>query len=606
MKDRLTPIIVFGLIAIIALGLVGRHFRSAPSPSGLPIDRLMRLPVLEGGRIKPLDTVARATLMVISQKQFYRDEAGQKIPATEWLAELMLDPAHATQRKIFRIDHPDVVGLLGFHNEDHKFFSLAEISPHFDTLEQQFALIEKEPQRRSAYERELVKLRHSVILFDGIANSLVLPSLFGEPTRDLQARDKVLSDLNNLSPDNSARSTAGNAWQMMINHFQDSDQSSVHAVFPSSIDAAWNTVARALQIPHATDETIMTYAQLAEAYRKSDTTAFGAAMDRLENLATIRVPSSATEDLGLEFTVNRIAPFVIALELYVLVLLCAFLGWLFLPRWLIPAALALLIAAFLIHTFGLVARMDIQNRPPVTNLYSSAIFIGWGSVLICVLLESFLRNGVASVAAALIGFPTLIIAHHLSFSGDTMEVMRAVLDSNFWLATHVVVVALGYSATFLAGVLAINYLILDRVVGGRSDQSMLVIDRMVYGVICFALLFSFVGTILGGVWADQSWGRFWGWDPKENGALMIVLWNAVILHARWSKIASTTAIMQLAVLGNVITAWSWFGTNLLGVGLHSYGFTDSGFFWLMIFLCSQVVVISLGILPLRPRLKTTA
>jgi ABC-type transport system involved in cytochrome c biogenesis permease subunit len=100
---------------------------------------------------------------------------------------------------------------------------------------------------------------------------------------------------------------------------------------------------------------------------------------------------------------------------------------------------------------------------------------------------------------------------------------------------------------------------------------------MIYGVVCFALLFSFTGTILGGIWADQSWGRFWGWDPKENGAVLIVLWNALILHARWGGVIRHRGRAVLAVLGNVVTAFSWVGTNLLGIGLHSYGFTQTGF-----------------------------
>ena len=91
---------------------------------------------------------------------------------------------------------------------------------------------------------------------------------------------------------------------------------------------------------------------------------------------------------------------------------------------------------------------------------------------------------------------------------------------------------------------------------------------MIYGVVCFATLFSFVGTVLGGIWADQSWGRFWGWDPKENGALLIVIWNALILHARWGGMVKQRGMAVLAVVGNIVTAWSWFGTNMLGVGLH--------------------------------------
>ena len=106
---------------------------------------------------------------------------------------------------------------------------------------------------------------------------------------------------------------------------------------------------------------------------------------------------------------------------------------------------------------------------------------------------------------------------------------------------------------------------------------------MVYGIVCFATLFSFVGTVLGGIWADQSWGRFWGWDPKENGALLIVLWNAIILHARWGGLVRERGLMNLAIFGNIVTAFSWFGVNMLGIGLHSYGFMDAAFKWLMLF-----------------------
>jgi hypothetical protein len=122
---------------------------------------------------------------------------------------------------------------------------------------------------------------------------------------------------------------------------------------------------------------------------------------------------------------------------------------------------------------------------------------------------------------------------------------------------------------------------------------------MVYGIICFATLFSFVGTVLGGIWADQSWGRFWGWDPKENGALLIVIWNALILHVRWGDLLGDRGIMNLAVFGNIVTSFSWFGVNMLGIGLHSYGFMDAAFQWLMIFIGSQCFIIAVGLLPLK-------
>jgi ABC-type transport system involved in cytochrome c biogenesis permease subunit len=195
-------------------------------------------------------------------------------------------------------------------------------------------------------------------------------------------------------------------------------------------------------------------------------------------------------------------------------------------------------------------------------------------------------------------------------------------------------VTLGYASTFVAGLLGIIYILLgvftpllSQKLTPRSAATLSIVSglaggpvsgiqtarrlsqevgkteigsalaKMAYGILCFATLFSFVGTVLGGIWADQSWGRFWGWDPKENGALIIVLWNAMILHARWGGIVRERGIMNLAVFGNVVTSFSWFGVNMLGIGLHSYGFMDAAFNWLMLFVGSQVVIIALGLLP---------
>jgi ABC-type transport system involved in cytochrome c biogenesis permease subunit len=253
--------------------------------------------------------------------------------------------------------------------------------------------------------------------------------------------------------------------------------------------------------------------------------------------------------------------------------------------------------AFVISTVGILTRMWLEARPPVTNLYSSALFVGWGAVALCLVLERFYRNSIGTVAGGVIGFATLLIAHHLALGGDTMEMMRAVLDSNFWLATHVVTIAIGYSATFLAGFLAVIYVLRGTLTRTLDQATASSLARMIYGIVCFATLFSFVGTILGGIWADQSWGRFWGWDPKENGALLIVIWNSIILHARWGGYVQARGLAVLAIFGNIVTAWSWFGVNMLGVGLHSYGFMDSAFWWLVGFAGSQIALILIAALP---------
>ena len=273
------------------------------------------------------------------------------------------------------------------------------------------------------------------------------------------------------------------------------------------------------------------------------------------------------------------------------------LSWLFWQRPLSRSAFILAAATFAFHTAALLMRMYVQGRPPVTNLYSSAVFIGWGAVALSLVLELIYKNGMGCAVAATAGAATMQIAHFLGGSGDTMGNLVAVLDTNFWLATHVTTVTLGYTATIVAGLIGIVYIIRGVFTSSLTPDAGKTLTQMLYGVVCFATLLSFVGTVLGGIWADYSWGRFWGWDPKENGAVMIVLWNTMILHARWGGIVKSRGLANLAVFGNTIAAWSWFGTNQLQIGLHSYGFDDRlaascRWFWL-----SQLAVVGVGLLP---------
>ena len=264
-------------------------------------------------------------------------------------------------------------------------------------------------------------------------------------------------------------------------------------------------------------------------------------------------------------------------------------------------AIALAVVTLIVHTLALLGRMYLMGRAFVfvTNLYSSAIFIGWACVILGLVLERIFPIRIGLFVAAVTGSLSLIVAHYLGTSGDTLEMMQAVLDTNFWLATHVTCVTMGYAATFVAGFLGAVLIIMGVFTTKLNKDLYRLLGQMIYGVVSYALLFSFIGTVLGGIWADYSWGRFWGWDPKENGALLIVLWNGLILHARWGGMVQQRGMAVLAVGGNIVTAWSWFGVNMLEIGLHSYGFKSGTQYWLLGFVASQLVVMGIGLVPLR-------
>jgi len=325
-----------------------------------------------------------------------------------------------------------------------------------------------------------------------------------------------------------------------------------------------------------------------------------AAANQLAKAGVARSEILSQPKIDFEVFFNQFSPFYYAAALYVFAFALGVISWIGWTGPLRRASMWLLWLTFALHTYALWSRIYISGRPPITNLYSTAIFIGWAGVLMALLFESIYRLGLGNIVAAVIGFLTLLVAYNLSLDGDTFIVLQAVLDTQFWLATHVVTINLGYAATLLTGLWGAVYVLLGHVFPVLNDDDRRQIVRITYGTLCFAIFFSFIGTVLGGLWADDSWGRFWGWDPKENGALIIVLWNALVLHARWGGLVKGRGLATLTIVGNIVTAWSWFGVNELGVGLHAYGASESSTaMWLLTFGTSQLVLIGLGLMPGR-------
>jgi ABC-type transport system involved in cytochrome c biogenesis permease subunit len=581
----------------------------ARQPSGLDIDGFGRLPVLVNGRVMPMDTLARVSLFAMNHHGRCTAPDGKNRPQREWLLDVFMMPERADLAKVFEVTNPDILDLFGWQEAKGKSnnYSLSDLEPFVGEIEKQAGLAaQTEAESRNAFQRAIIRLRDALGLYVQLRNT-VQPDDSPDFGKEIQAFSSIIQPGMEAIRDKEANKPFNNRdlerILLFTQRYQNLSQIKYAYAIPNPNATTdgdqWQHISQALlsaintgRLPYAA--TI--YGRLISAYRTGDIGGFNLAIKEYSQYLEETIPPELNRP-RLEFFFNQAQPFLQTMVLYLIVFVLALVSWLKWPKTLGKTAVILLLFAFLLHTAGLVTRMYLQGRPPVTNLYSSAIFVGWGAVLLCLFLERLHKNGIGSVCGSAIGFVTLLIAQNLQLDGDSLEMLRAVLDTNVWLATHVVSVTLGYSATFLAGFLGIIYILRGLLTKSFDEATARSLGRMMYGVVCFATLFSFIGTILGGIWADQSWGRFWGWDPKENGALLIVIWNAIILHARWGGYARERGIAVLAVFGNVVTSLSWFGVNMLGVGLHSYGFMDQAFGPLLFFIFSQLAIIGLGILP---------
>jgi ABC-type transport system involved in cytochrome c biogenesis permease subunit len=606
-----------------------------------------RLPVVMNGRVQPLDSVGRNTLLQIRSTgdvpleqvpswKFWHHP--RKLRSSEWLAEVMFKPEVADTRPIFLIHHPELLSELniedkGVEKSGLRYYTFNElITNKVNETQMVIDRIQEEAQQagpideklRTPLQKQVMKLYHALFIYNGM-KAAARPVFWQDFEKELAAFEKVIGP----GADAVRARDAGQEydqeayaafWPPVTQFFRLSSDGNAGQKYPLIIPPfsheektdEWISMSKALMesVRHrSVPQPVKAYAAMASAYARDDITGFNTAVASYNEWLG-KDFSKQIKKGKQEFFFNDTKAFLHSMIIYI----CAFLlgcGALLtltavptLSESLRKSALWLIILAGLVHTFGLIFRMYLEARPPVTNLYSSAIFIGWGAMVLGLILERFYRVGLGCVVAAFNGFVSLVIAHNLALGGDTMEMMRAVLDTNFWLATHVVAITMGYASVFVAGVLAIAFIMLGlftnvlNVKAGKVDIGK-ALSKMVYGITCFSIFFAFVGTVLGGIWADQSWGRFWGWDPKENGALLIVLWLAVMLHARWGGLVRERGFMNMAIFGNIVTAFSWFGVNMLGVGLHSYGFMDAAFKWLMLFNATQVAIIALGLIPLR-------
>ena len=580
-----------------------------------------RLPVLHDGRKMPLHTYARLLLIQLSGRSTVAGES-----AEVWLARLLFDPVSTLDDRVFLINHPEVAQALNIPVQDDRRYSFSDLHGALGRLnELARRAFQLESGDRSQVENELLRLYanqtiyldlfHSfefarphpafTIQHDDLVEALNLPpSADGRYSfADLFARasrlQQVIQELGE-KPQDQWTELERAAFEISNRMFDWSrrHQESTFVLIPLMSHgeevwlSAWDTFALGFS-DAASMQALNTLVEIAVAYQQGAQLEFDMAARQFRRLVMERLEGDrALQMLDMEVRFNRWQTFQRATLFYSLALFLSIFALMFRQPWWYRAGLALWILAFLFHSVGMIMRMVIMGRPPMTNLYATFIFVAWVCVILGFLVEAFQRNRMGLLTGSLSGVILLMFSRRFELEGDTMGQVVAVLDSNFWLSTHVTTITAGYAGCLLAAVIGHVWLLLAVLRPTDRDRLKSTYHAMM-GMLAFGLTFAFLGTMLGGVWADQSWGRFWGWDPKENGALLIVLWTAILYHARLARMIGDVAMAAGTIIGAIIVMMAWLGVNLLGVGLHSYGFTSGLAMNLFLYTAFELVFIAI-------------
>ena len=626
------------------------------------IDLFSRLPVQDDGRVKPLGTKARFSLLPLigrtkvdvgvaedgSVRSFLKpadkkafDGAKHTYTASEWLLLCFLHPTVADSIPVFVVNDSDAIRRIGAEMKRKR-----DVYSYDDLKAQQQSLVEQtrevmgmEDRERNRIDDQIMALGQNVLSYQRLTAYMAfareglslgdgeIPDYFGADAEGRVSVSNFLAAIPELrkSMADSSADYLREATFTIQRYLGQTDPANVDLARADAVDGKWDDVlgriepfaglASAVQLlppPPATGEgldpqlnqrwftpsnAILTgllfdnsrqwsvdSLRLIEDVEaaKNDPASLKAALTALSE-STRAVADARGEISQLDREVKlyegryfnkALVYFIFGFVLVALTWVAPQAKWARILSWI---GLIAVVGALYYLCAGVTHRCIIRNRPPITNLYETILFITACAVILCLFMEWMNRQRIALSTATVLGAGGMFLAIRFEAgeATDTMPTLVAVLRSNFWLWTHVTVITLAYACGLLAAALSHIYII-GRVlrIGDPRGDFYKSVTRMVYGIICFCLITSLIGTVLGGIWANYSWGRFWGWDPKENGALMIVLGAMIILHARLGGFIKDLGVHMSSILLGCAVSFSWWGVNNLGIGLHSYGFTS--------------------------------
>lgn len=588
-----------------------------PAQAGtLPMEQFRQIPVLHEGRIKPIDTFARVSLEALSGSDHL-----QNMTAAEWLAETLFDPISSAERPLFKIKNANTRHRLSLPDRPDPMFSYMELAPSLEKTRSDIEpLYKKSPGALNTDEKDLLEIHDRAYMYTQILRtlSLILPLNIDIPPpwnktftgtvsyldlrksqRDVEVAAANIVKRKGANPESyteNEKNTAllGYQLRLMGDAASTNDLVRIIPVPWSGAAGEWQSPWAVLQQGSGSPETgalLQVWRNLAISWQQEQSDEWGVAT---QQAASLPLAMSHQENdrwrIKLELAYNQSNPQFISLLFYSLSLAFALGFFISASKSFRFLSLSALGIGACIHLTGVVTRIILLGRPPVSTLYESLIFVALVCVVIGIAIEIRLKNGAGIFTASVSGLFIGLMASSFGADSDTLKLLSAVLNTQFWLATHVLCITFGYGWCVVTAMLA-HLNLANRAFSLAPQGKIEALSRMTSMMSMIALLFTTIGTILGGIWADQSWGRFWGWDPKENGALLIVLWLTWLQHGKLSRHLNDTALLAGQAFLTVIVGAAWLGVNLLGVGLHSYGFTDGLFWGLGLFTILEMIYI---------------
>lgn len=586
------------------------------------------LPIQNGGRIKPFSSFAGFTMLGLHGARSMKvvGDGGKeiKIKPTAWLMDTLFRPQLAIKLPTFRIDNSSVLEAIGVKPRGKRDrYSYADIEPGREKLVElakSYEAIEKD--KRDPVQNQTIDLAYnlrnyeSLLGYFGFARFGV--TLHGSGKNGAPDQRADISAVMATAPQIRQQiSQSRGHGQEMDSHLQslmeqvfDAANFSKFGLFilppADPKDPTWLSAGNAIMSvitdaksdPKLAIGDIKTLESTARAATQSEAIFRGELTTLRDQLAKRAEARGEYKQVPLEASYYQKNWFLYALVFFIFGTITALAMWTvsqgkagLILYW---TTLATTVAGLVYCIIPIVKRCIIMQRPPVGNLYDTIIFIAATAVLIALVMEWMTRRRFALGVAPILGTLLIILARRfeLGDAKDNMDPLVAVLNSNYWLTIHVLTITLGYAAGLLSAFLSFIYLLMRGLGLDDGDKDIRrSLTRAVYGMICLTLFLSLVGTVLGGIWANDSWGRFWGWDPKENGALLIVLWTLSILHARLGGYIKEWGLHFAAVFTAAVVTFSWWHVNFLGVGLHNYGFTaGKGTIWLFYIVILAVLI----------------